>query len=69
MRKYVVLFTLVLALRVTGFNDLSTEEQQRVFNHCNKPDRIERIVDMCYEDLFPHRCWMPHFRMCLDTWR
>ncbi len=69
MRNWMPLFTLVLATGATRFNTLSVTEQQRVFNHCNKPDRIERIVDMCYEDLFPHRCWMPHFRVCLETWR
>ncbi len=59
----------VIAMGMTGFNDLSTEEQQRVFNHCNTPDRIERIVDVCYEDLFPAKCWKPYFRACLETWR
>ena len=62
-------FTLVLATGVTGFNDLSVTEQRRVFEHCNKQERIEKIVDVCYEDLFPAKCWMPHFRVCLDTWR
>ena len=59
----------LIATGVTGFNDLKVEDQQRVFNHCNTEARIERIVDACYEDLFPHKCWMPYFRVCLDTWR
>ena len=62
-------FTLVLALRVAGFNDLSVTEQKRVFNHCNTPERIERIVDVCYDDLHSERCWKPYFRVCLETWR
>ena len=59
----------VVSLGSVSFNDLRVEDQQRVFNHCNTPERIERIVDGCEGDLFPHKCWMPHFRVCLDTWR
>ena len=62
-------FTLVLATRVASFNDLKLEEQTRVFNHCNNKERIEHIVDVCYDDLHSERCWMPYFRVCLETWR
>ena len=66
MRHWVLV---LMSMGAVGFNDLSATEQKRVFDHCNTDQRIERIVEVCYEDLFPHKCWMPYFEMCLDTWR
>ena len=66
MRHWVLV---LIATGVTGFNDLNVTEQKRVFNHCNTPERIEHIVDVCFDDTHPHRCWMPYFRVCLETWR
>lgn len=59
----------LVSLGAVSFNDLRVEEQQRVFDHCNSEVRISRIVAVCDGDLFPSKCWMPHFKMCLDTWR
>lgn len=64
-----LLVLISLAVRVIGFNDLSVDEQRRVFEHCNEEGRIKRIVEWCEDDIFPKKCWMPHFKVCLDTWR
>ena len=59
----------IISMGYIQFNDLTYEQQLRVFNHCTIEGKARAVVDACEDDLFPRKCWSSKHEMCLEGWR